>query len=203
MLISLLWQDPIIFIIVLGAIMLAISVHEFGHALASFWQGDPTAAQEGRLSLNPRAHIDPLGLLLLIFVGFGWGKPVPFNPYNLKFPRFGPLLVAIAGPFFNLLSVAIFAIILHFLSLSQNNLLVIFLQFLIVINLNLAIFNLIPLPPLDGSKILYVFLINRYEHIIEWLERYGLWIILFFLFFGFPGLSYVLTFFQNLIFSLI
>lgn len=203
MLISLLWQEPQIFLLVLLSIILAITVHEFGHAFLAYVQGDRTALYEGRLTFNPLRHIDPIGFVLLLVAGFGWGKPVPFNPYNLRSQKFGPFLVGLAGPFFNILSVLVYGIILHFAKLSTDNLLAIFLQFLITINLNLAIFNLIPLPPLDGSKILYTFLVGRYDNVILFLERNSLWILLGLLFLGFPGLSFVLNAAQSFVFSLI
>lgn len=157
---SLLMQQPVLFIIWLLAFLLALSVHEFCHAAAGTWLGDPTARRMGRLTLNPAAHVDLIGLLAVIFIGFGWGKPVPFNPYNLKWPKWGPTLVAAAGPLSNLLLAVLSVILLVNLGprLGHENLLTAFLYLSARLNVALMVFNLIPLPPLDGSKALLAIL---------------------------------------------
>lgn len=146
------------FLVWVLAILVGLSIHEFSHALAGHVLGDSTAEQAGRLTLNPLAHIDPIGFLMLLLIGFGWGKPVPYNPYNLKYPRWGPTLVGIAGPVANLVGVVIGGIALKLVTdmggLPPGNLLVQFLAFLVLINLVFMLFNLIPVPPLDGSRIL-------------------------------------------------
>lgn len=153
---------PILFVVWILAIVISLSVHEFSHAVAGQVLGDETAKRSGRLTLNPFAHIDPVGFLMLILVGFGWGKPVPFNPHNLKYPRWGPVLVAFAGPLANLVGVVVFGIVLKILfvtaALPVDNLLIQFLGLLVIINLILMLFNIIPIPPLDGSKLLLSFL---------------------------------------------
>src|SRR3989339_1829095 len=101
-------QDPPLLIIVPLAIIIVISLHEFSHALMGYLLGDKTAEHEGRLTLNPLAHLDPFGTVMLLLVGFGWGKPVPFNPYNLKFQKWGPAWIALAGPLSNFLSAIFF-----------------------------------------------------------------------------------------------
>ncbi|MBI3120145.1 MAG: site-2 protease family protein [Candidatus Kerfeldbacteria bacterium] len=180
MLFQLLFTDPSRFIVWVAAIIYAITVHEFMHAYSGVAQGDPTPKNAGRLSLNPLAHIDPMGLLFLLFVGFGWGKPVPFNPYFLRNARWGPFWVAFAGPLSNLVSAFLFGGILKIsvtLGISPDNLLVLFLVALIHLNIILFLFNLLPIPPLDGSKIWYGLfprLLGRYQPI---LERYGQWIL--------------------------
>ena len=110
MILGLLFSQPVLFIAWIAAILVALSVHEFSHALAGTVLGDNTAKNMGRLTLNPLAHLDMIGTLMLLIVGFGWGKPVPFNPFNLKYPKWGPAIVALAGPFANLICVVIFVI---------------------------------------------------------------------------------------------
>lgn len=154
--ISLLYQNPAYFFAWVAAILIALTVHEFSHALAATLLGDQTAKRMGRLNLNPASHVDMIGLVALVLVGFGWGKPVPFNPYNLRYPKWGSAIVAAAGPIANIISVIVFGLILKFAAtvLPPGNLLVEFLTLLVVLNLILCIFNLIPIPPLDGSKFL-------------------------------------------------
>lgn len=175
-------QDPIYFFLWALAIVLGISVHEFSHALLAYWQGDRTAEDAGRLTLNPLKHIDIFGFLMFLFVGFGWAKPTPFNPYNLKFKRFGPVFVALAGPIANVLFAVVIALVLRaldaFTTLSVDNLMVMFFFLLVQVNLIMAIFNLIPVPPLDGSKVLYAFIIEKHPNAVIWLERYGMFLLL-------------------------
>lgn len=181
---NLLFEEPLVFVAWLLAILVSLTVHEFSHALTSTALGDPTAKVSGRLTLNPMAHIDPLGFLALIFVGFGWGKPVPFNPYNLSVRRWGPALVGLAGPFANLIFVALSVISLKILQattdLSVGNLLILqFLFLLLTINLILLLFNLIPVPPLDGSKLLFAVLSSpKYAQLRFKLESRGPMILL-------------------------
>jgi Zn-dependent protease len=157
---STLFQNPLFFAVWIVAILFALTVHEFSHALVGTLLGDPTAKRLGRLTLNPVAHIDPFGLLTLVAVGFGWGKPVPFNPYNLRDQRWGPVAIALAGPGMNLLVATIAGIALRILLpiLGDANLLVQFLLVSIYLNMGLLLFNLIPIPPLDGSKLLFALL---------------------------------------------
>jgi len=138
-------------IISLIAVLTAISIHEFAHAWVADRLGDPTPSLAGRLTLNPLAHLDPLGTLALFFIGFGWGKPVPIDPYNLRHPRRDQALIALAGPLSNFLFVLFIAFIYHLFPYPH---LFLIIQILITINLSLALFNLLPLHPLDGSKIL-------------------------------------------------
>ncbi|PIW36438.1 MAG: site-2 protease family protein [Candidatus Kerfeldbacteria bacterium CG15_BIG_FIL_POST_REV_8_21_14_020_45_12] len=182
MLITSLFQEPVLVLLWLGAVIFALTVHEFSHALAGKLQGDPTAELEGRLTLNPLSHIDWIGFALLLIAGFGWAKPTPFNPYNLKYRKFGPVLVAFAGPISNLLAVVLFGVALRlvaqFTLLTPDNLLVIFLVFLMQINLMLALFNFIPIPPLDGSKVLYALIGERRPDIVQFLDRYGFYFLM-------------------------
>lgn len=185
-------SEPLFLIVWLFAIVVVLTVHEFAHALAATLQGDLTAKNAGRLTLNPFSHIDWLGFAILLLAGFGWGNPVPFNPYNLKWQRFGPAVVALAGPLSNVILAIIFIFAfrglfpsLHPLFLAAGsssdgvNLLAVFLSLAIFLNFTLAIFNLIPIPPLDGSKILFSFLSEtRFWRVKETLERQGPMILL-------------------------
>lgn len=161
--------------------VVAITIHEYSHAAMAHWLGDPTARQEGRLTLNPVAHIDPVATLalpiILILVGspviFGAAKPVPFNPYMVRWGRKGAALVAFAGPGSNLVLAFLVAIVLRLfpgLILAGNQL----LANLMVINIALALFNLIPIPPLDGSRIVYAFVPDKVQDAMERFERMGM-----------------------------
>ncbi len=157
---SLLFQEPLVFIVWLIAIITALSAHEFSHALTGTLLGDGTAKRLGRLTLNPLAHVDTLGFFSLVLVGFGWGKPVPYNPYNLRNQKWGPVAIALAGPAMNLVLATVFGLVLravlpHF---SPDNLLIQFLFLAVYLNVGLLLFNLIPIPPLDGSKVLLALL---------------------------------------------
>jgi len=176
--ISLISDNPLVFVAWLAAILAAFTTHEFSHALAATALGDPTPKRMGRLTLNPLAHIDFLGFLMLLMIGFGWGKPVPFNPYNLKTKKWGGTLVALAGPFANLVNIALWGIVLKVIIaynfLPPENLMIQFLVLLIDLNVVLLIFNLIPIPPLDGSHLLFDILrAPKYEPLKLFLETRG------------------------------
>lgn len=175
---SLLFQEPWLFLVFVIAFLLTLAVHEFSHARMAFALGDRTAEREGRLTLNPVAHVDILGFLALVTVGFGWGKPVPFNPYNLKYQKWGPTLIALAGPISNLLfgtlCILLFNLLSHTFQWSPSNLLLVTLSFMGYLNFLLLLFNLIPLPPLDGSKVLLSALSSEaHRPIRQVLEQYG------------------------------
>ena len=173
---SLLSTNPLVFVAILLAFVVSLSVHEFSHALAGKLLGDSTAERMNRLTLNPLAHIDPWGFLSLLLIGFGWGKPVPFNPYNLKYGQWGPALVALAGPASNLVLGAIAAVCaaLAYTWFGPTNLLVVFLFYSAVLNFSLMLFNLIPVAPLDGSApLLAVFESLGWRQAADWLLRYG------------------------------
>jgi Zn-dependent protease len=152
--------DPMQTIFFLLALVLSLSIHEFSHAWAAYELGDPTARNLGRLTLNPIAHLDPLGALMIVFMsisgwGIGWGKPVPVNPYNLRVnPRVGMGLTAAAGPFSNLVLATLFAIPLRLGVVPWGNPLGDFFWVLVITNVSLAVFNMIPLPPLDGFSVI-------------------------------------------------
>lgn len=147
--------NPLQFISFLVAILGAISIHEFAHAYTANYYGDNTPKLMGRLTLNPFAHLDLWGTIFLLLAGFGWGKPVIINPQNFKNPRLDNLTVSLAGPISNLLIAIILGLILRFFNLPS--LATSLLEIIIFFNLVLMIFNLIPIPPLDGSKILSLF----------------------------------------------
>ena len=171
-------------------LLISVVVHEVAHGYMAYILGDSTAKHAGRLTLNPLAHIDPIGSLVvplitsILGMPFGWAKPVPFNPYNLSAGKWGPALVGLAGPLSNLLIVGVFALILRatsFVSLSES-----FFELatlIILVNLWLAAFNLIPVPPLDGSKILFALIPYRWRKIEQIMEQYQLVLILLAIFF--------------------
>lgn len=186
MLIRLIFDNPIVFLILLVALLAAITIHEAAHAFASSKLGDQTAKMLGRLSLNPAAHLDPIGTLFLLFFGFGWGKPVPVNPQNFKNPVFDELKVSLAGPLSNFLLAAFLSGILRIPNLP--GLLISALSLIIFLNLILMIFNLLPIPPLDGSKFLKIFVSEQVFLIIQ---QYGLWILLGLLFLSYLGIPLI------------
>ena len=152
MLIQLLFENPFVFLIIAIAIIFALTIHEFFHAWMAYYLGDPTSKHQKRLTMNPLAHLDPFGTLLLFIAGFGWGKPVPFNPLNLRNKKWGPALVALAGPGSNFIAALAIGLSLRFFEIDSYYL-SLFLNYFVWINLLLGIFNLMPVPPLDGSHI--------------------------------------------------
>lgn len=185
------------------ALFVSITVHEYMHAWSANYLGDPTAKMMGRVSLNPIVHIDPIGTVLLplvlilsqVGIVFGWAKPVEVNPNNFKDYKVGQALCAIAGPMGNLFLILLFTALFHIL--PEKNLFGLFAIAVININLVLMIFNLLPIPPLDGSKVLYRFI--SHEAAAK-LERYGLFILIpFILFFGSSVILPVVIFFLNLL----
>ncbi len=178
MILSLIAQQPILLVVWLAAILVSLTIHEFAHAWVANIKGDKTAEMAGRLTLNPLAHIDWMGMLLLVTLGFGWAKPVPFNPYNLKDPRKDALWIALAGPISNLFMATLAATVLRGLLVAgvfaEVDMLFAFLLLLIIINLFLMFFNLIPIYPLDGSKILDAILIKpQHQKIKMQIMMYG------------------------------
>ena len=173
----------------IAVLIMSIVIHEVSHGYAARALGDPTAEYEGRLTLNPIKHIDPFGSVILPLLtyfsgGFilGWAKPVPYNPYNLKPGRFSEALVALAGPASNLSIALIFALVLRLVPGLGAGFLEISLV-IILINIVLAVFNLVPVPPLDGSKILFSILPESAQGVRVFLERYSLFLIVIFIFF--------------------
>lgn len=173
-------NDPRLLISAVIGFIVAISVHEACHALAATWLGDPTPKSQGRLTLNPLRHLDFMGTLLLVVAGFGWGKPVIVNPYNLRYGvRRGTAIVSVAGPASNLILAALLGAVFAQISsgssgiLSNSELLGFVLIYTITINIVLAVFNLIPVPPLDGFGVLYGVVPRETAQALEPLRRYG------------------------------
>lgn len=187
----------------LPGIVIAMVVHEYAHARVADALGDYTPRMQGRLTLNPAAHVDPIGLLMLFIVHFGWAKPVQINPMNFSNPRRDDILVSLAGPASNLITSFIALIILVLLAKFDfpfsEGVLVVF-NLIIVYNINFAIFNMLPIPPLDGSHILRNLLPYELARGYEQLERYSF--IFLIIIIATPVLSYVFIPLQRLIFGL-
>jgi Zn-dependent protease len=188
---ELLRTEPLAFVMLAISLVLSLSLHEFAHAYSADLQGDRFPRAMGRVTINPIRHLDPLGTLLLLLVGFGWAKPVEFRPSALRSQRFGAAIVALAGPGMNLLLAFLGFIGLRLTGfdpfVSQGGLtgqLATFWIYFATINIFLAVFNLIPLPPLDGSRLLTIFLPPRKQNIIYFLDKYGFFILLGLLLFG-------------------
>ena len=181
MLVELLFSDPLLFVILAVALLLSLSLHEFAHAFAASKLGDDTAQLSGRLTLNPLAHLDPVGTLLLLFVGFGWAKPVPVNHFNLREPKRDMAIVSMAGPASNFILAIISALILNFSGIS-GGVVYAFFYFFAFYNVGLGIFNLLPLHPLDGFKVVSGILPRRLSLQWEQLASYGIFILFFMIF---------------------
>lgn len=171
-----LFSNPLIAIAWIVAILIALTVHEFCHAYSAFLLGDQTAKREGRLTLNPISHIDGMGLIPLLLFGFGWAKPVPFNPYNLRDPKWDSVKIALAGPVSNLVMAVVASLILRglFTPSAELTLLVASLFLSVLLNLFLFMFNLVPIHPLDGSKLFFaLFDVPKYAKAREFVAVRG------------------------------
>lgn len=179
-------------IFTLIVLLFSVMIHEIAHGGVAYYLGDPTAKYAGRLTLNPLKHLDLFGsiilpiLLLLATTGngpiFGWAKPVPINPYNFRDQKWGELKVSLAGPLINFVIAIIFSLFIRFIDLPQS--LFMFFSIIAIYNFLWAIFNLIPIPPLDGSHILFRFIPEKYRSFKLAMEQYGMFILIFFIFFG-------------------
>lgn len=190
-------EFAISFIFYIVILLFSVIIHEVSHGVTAYRFGDPTAKYAGRLTLNPVPHIDLFGSiilpLVLFFVGspvlFGWAKPVPYNPQNLRNKKWGPALVGFAGPAANVLLALFVSAILRALPLVSGfspEFIANFsapLTIIVLLNISLAVFNLVPIPPLDGSKLLFALLPYQWMHVQEFLERNGFFLLLIFIFF--------------------
>jgi Zn-dependent protease len=190
-----------VFIALVVLLLYSVIAHEVAHGWVAYLFGDDTARRYGRLTLNPASHIDIVGALMLFIVGFGWAKPVPVNYYNLKNSRFGFVSVALAGCVTNILIAIIALFLLQFETIRANTFYYSMLTIVARINIILGAFNLIPIPPLDGSKVLMSFLPQDAQQQLAKLEPYGFFILAILLFTGL--LNPVIGFMQNLIYGFI
>ena len=176
-------DDPQLFFAFVIAVIVGITFHEFSHAAVATLQGDQTARSQGRLTLNPISHLDPLGSIALIVAGFGWGRPVPFSPMHLHNRRLGAALVGLAGPAANFVLALASVVALRVLYAGalggfEVNFSVRLLEMLVVLNVILGVFNLLPIPPLDGSRLLSIFLPPSRQNIVYFLDQYGIFLLL-------------------------
>lgn len=178
------------FLFQLAILILSIVIHELSHGYTAYFLGDPTAKYAGRLTLNPIKHMELFGSFIVPIITsllpggivFGWAKPVPFNPYNLRSEKWGEAMVAIAGPLSNIFIALVFGSIIRFFGDSLSSSMFTILALITLVNITLAIFNLMPIPPLDGSHILYSLLSYKYSYIKENIQRNALIYILIFIF---------------------
>ena len=186
---------------------MSVVVHEVSHGYAAFLLGDPTAKNQGRLTLNPIRHLDFFGSILipafLVITNagflFGWAKPVPYNPYNLRNQKWGEAIVAVAGPASNIFIASVFGLLIRFGAEFLSPAFLKISAILVLINLMLAVFNLVPIPPLDGSKILFAFLPYHMQKFRMMLEQYGFFAVLIFIFFLSGFLAPIMSFLFSLI----
>jgi Zn-dependent protease len=192
------------FIFQIAILIFSIVIHEVSHGYAAYMLGDNTAKLEGRLTMNPLKHLDPFGSVLLPFILFitganfliGWAKPVPFNINNLRNARWGEAIVAVAGPLSNIAIAIVFGLFLRFglsLGLVLDPDIIRITSYIVFINLLLAVFNFIPIPPLDGSKILFSLFNVGWNSTREFLERNGIFVVLFFVFFFWQFVSPIIA----------
>lgn len=200
-LLSLLIQQPVAFFILVIPLLYSVIAHEVAHGWVAYLFGDKTAKYAGRLSLNPLVHLDPMGTLALFLVGFGWARPVPVNYALLRNFRAGLICVALAGCATNILIATIALFLLQSYGMTANSFFTSVLLVIAKINIILGAFNLIPIPPLDGSKVLMGFLPYHAQRSLARIEPYGFFILIFLLFTGI--LTPVIIFVQHIIFMII
>jgi len=190
-------KNPAAFFMLVIPLLYSVIIHELAHGWVAHRLGDPTAKMAGRLSLNPLRHLDPFGTLMLFLFGFGWAKPVPINMNYLRDPRKGMIMVSAAGITANILLATTALFLSRFLSPSSGEATRLILYYLAQINIILAAFNLIPIPPLDGSKILMGFMPEKMQYQFSRLEPYGFFLIIGLLYSG--VLDPVIAFLRGLI----
>jgi len=200
-LLNLLVKDPLTFVLLAIPLLYSIIIHELAHGWVAYRMGDSTAKYQGRLTLNPLKHLDPVGTAMLFIFGFGWARPVPVNFQHLRSARLGLILVSSAGIIANMIFAFLAILLLRLLSPSPSGSTGLFLYYMAQINIMLASFNLIPIPPLDGSKILMGFMSERLQYAFSRLEPFGLFIIIGLLYLG--ALNPVIQFFRWSILALI
>lgn len=198
---SLLFTNPALFVILAGILLYSVILHEVAHGWVAGLFGDDTARRYGRLTLNPVSHLDPVGTLMLFLVGFGWAKPVPVDYNGFSNRRLGLFSVALAGCAANILIAIIALFLLQFDFIGNNRALSLILPIVVRINVILGALNLIPIPPLDGSKILMSFLPYQAQERLAMLEPFGFFILALLLFTGL--LNPAISFMENLIYILI
>lgn len=200
-LLSLLMANPVLFLFLGFLLLYSVIFHEIAHGWAAYLFGDDTAYRNGRLTLNPASHLDPIGTLMLLVIGFGWAKPVPVNYDRLRNSRLGLFVVSLAGCAMNMLIAVIAMSLLQLNMVSSNSVLAAVLPVVAKINIILGAFNLIPIPPLDGSKVVMSFLPEEAQQNLARLEPYGFYILIILLFTGM--LNPVITFMMNLVYGFI
>ena len=185
--------SPEVLVLLIPVLLFALVFHEFSHGWVANKLGDPTAKNQGRLTLNPIAHLDPIGSMMILFVGFGWAKPVPVDSRYLANPRKDMMKIALAGPASNLLLAFLGGILIRLTGYvgPLTSMLILFTQ----INISLAVFNMIPIPPLDGSQIFSGIMIRRNPQLVMQLQMYGPQILMGLILFGmFTGISIIWAF---------
>ncbi len=200
-LVRLLFEDPLTFLLVAIPLLYSIIIHELAHGWVAYKMGDPTAKWLGRLTLDPRKHIDPIGTIALFLIGFGWAKPVPVNFDNLRDERKGLIFVSAAGIAANIILAFFSLLLLRVVEPLPGTPVFLLFYYAAQINIMLAAFNLIPIPPLDGSKVLMGFTSRRFQYSLMRLEPYGMFIILGLLYLGI--LNPIIAFFKWIIWSMI
>ena len=184
---------PEVLVLLIPVLLFALVFHEFSHGWVAYKLGDPTAKNQGRLTLNPLSHLDPFGSMMILFVGFGWAKPVPVDSRYLANPRKDMMKIAFAGPASNLILALVGGILIRLTGYAGplNSMLILFTQ----INISLAVFNMIPIPPLDGSQIFSGIMIRRNPQLVMQLQMYGPQILMGLILFGmFTGVSIIWAF---------
>jgi Zn-dependent protease len=200
-LLNLLLKDPLTFALLVIPLLYSIIIHELAHGWVAYIMGDSTAKERGRLTLNPLKHLDPVGTIMLFIFGFGWARPVPVDLRNIGNTRMGIILVSSAGIIANMVFAFFAVLALRLLSVQPSEPTGLFLYYLAQINIMLASFNLIPIPPLDGSKIVMGFMPERARYAFSRLEPFGFFIIIGLLYLG--ALNPVVAFFRWIILTLI